>query len=54
MWQYTRDTYPVAADKFEWVERPELDLSGSQYDLETDDGQFNVWEALQTCSRSTV
>ena len=46
MWQFTRSTYPVAADKFQWVEHEGLDLSDSMYDLETDQGRFNVWETL--------
>src|SRR5207237_7201225 len=44
--QFTQSTYPVAAEKFQWIEHEGLDLTDSRYDLETDQGRFNVWEAL--------
>ncbi len=44
---YVRGTYPVAADGLIWVTREELDASDSSFDLETDDGRRNLWEALE-------
>ncbi len=44
---YVRSVYPVATDKFFWVTRDEFDASDSNYDLETDDGQYNLWDALR-------
>ena len=38
--------YPVAEDDVEYVIGPELDLSDDLYDLDTNDGRFNVWKAL--------
>lgn len=43
---YVRATYPIAADKLVWEIRSEFDASDSSFDLETDDGQRNLWEAL--------
>ncbi|HXG57994.1 MAG TPA: hypothetical protein VNL91_03135, partial [Thermoanaerobaculia bacterium] len=43
---YVRGTYPVAADKLIWQTREEFDASDSSFDLETDDGRRNLWEAL--------
>src|SRR5438477_2655336 len=43
---YVRATYPVAADNLIWVTRDELDASDSSFDLETDQGRLNLWEAL--------
>jgi len=42
---YLRKTYPLAPDKIDWSIREEFD--GSAFDLETDDGQRNLWEALE-------
>lgn len=39
--------YPVAKKGVDYVLHPELDLSDGRYDLNTDIGQFNVWEALK-------
>jgi hypothetical protein len=36
--------YPVAADKFRWTTREELDLSA--VNIETEDGARQVWDAL--------
>lgn len=57
MWQFTQRTYPLADDKIKWHIREELDASDAKYDLETDDGQRALWEALTnlnpaTCSTS--
>ena len=46
LWRFTQRTYPVAADKFQWIEHEGLDLSDSKYDLETEQGRYNVWETL--------
>jgi len=40
-------TYPVAQANVDYVLAPELDLSAARYDLDTDEGQYNVWEALK-------
>ena len=45
-WEFTRNVYPVAADKFTWTLREELDASDKSFDLETNDGRFALWEAL--------
>ena len=39
-------TYPIARGNIEYVLHPEVDLSGSRYDLHTDEGQYLVWEAI--------
>ena len=44
--EYVRRAYPVAADKLIWVTREEFDASDSSFDLETDAGRLNLWEAL--------
>ena len=44
--QFTRDTYPLADNGLEYVLGNEIDLSDDRYDLMTDDGCYNVWEAL--------
>ncbi|MBF0572797.1 MAG: hypothetical protein HQK69_03450, partial [Desulfamplus sp.] len=46
MWQYTQKVYPIADNKIEWQIREEFDASDSKYNLETDDGQRNLWESL--------
>ncbi len=43
---FTRDTFPLATDGIDYVLGNELDLSDNKYDLTTDEGCFNVWEAL--------
>jgi hypothetical protein len=39
-------SYPVARDDVNYVLAPELDLTGPEYDLYTDEGMYNVWEAV--------
>ncbi|MBF0468257.1 MAG: hypothetical protein HQK61_05150, partial [Desulfamplus sp.] len=46
MWQYTQKVYPIADNKFDWKVREEFDASDPKYNLETDEGQRNLWEAL--------
>ena len=41
-------TFPVARDDVEYVLGPELDLSGSKYDLDTKDGRKKVWQELRS------
>lgn len=43
---YIRATYPVAADKVIWVTREAFDASDKRFDLETEDGQEQLWKAL--------
>lgn len=43
---YVRKTYPLAPEDFVWEIRDALDASDASFDLETDDGQRNLWEAL--------
>lgn len=43
---YVRGTYPVPAAGLIWTTREDFDASASKYDLETDDGQRELWEAL--------
>ena len=38
--------YPIARSNVEYILAPELNLSDSRYDLNTDDGMYNVWQAL--------
>ncbi len=44
--QFTQDTYPLASNGIEYVLGNELDLSGSEYNLMSDEGGYNVWQAL--------
>jgi hypothetical protein len=44
---YVRGTYPVAADKLLWSVREDFDASDPSFDLETEDGRRNLWEALE-------
>ncbi|MCL1895852.1 MAG: hypothetical protein FWG03_04830 [Clostridiales bacterium] len=39
-------TYPIARADIDYVLGPELDLSSRKYDLDDEDGQYNVWKAL--------
>lgn len=39
-------TFPVAKSRVQYILGAELDLSGSRYNLETESGMRNVWEAL--------
>jgi len=39
-------TYPLAQAGLDYVLGPELDLSDKRYDLDTENGLYNVWEAL--------
>jgi hypothetical protein len=43
---FTKRVYPVAAEKVKWTLRGMLDASDSQFNLETDEGQLALWEAL--------
>jgi len=44
MWEFTRNAYPVAANGLVWTIRDELDVSA--HNIEADEGQRGVWEAL--------
>ncbi len=44
--EYVRRSYPVAADKLIYVTREDFDASDSSFDLETEDGRLNLWQAL--------
>ncbi|HSY49751.1 MAG TPA: hypothetical protein VLC46_13125 [Thermoanaerobaculia bacterium] len=43
---YIRSTYPLAADKVIWVTREPFDASDPRFDIETEDGQEQLWSAL--------
>jgi hypothetical protein len=43
---YIRATYPVAADKVIWATREPFDASDRRFDLETEDGQEQLWNEL--------
>jgi hypothetical protein len=43
---YLKKVFPVDADRLTWSNREELDLSAGEFDLETDQGRFNVWNKL--------
>lgn len=43
---FVSDTYPIARGNFEWIIRDDFDASGPEFDLETDQGRLNLWEAL--------
>lgn len=43
---YIRATYPIAADKVIWVTREPFDASDRRFDLETEDGQEQLWNEL--------
>jgi hypothetical protein len=44
--KFTQAVYPLKNGGLVWELAPELDLSGDEYDLTTDDGMYAVWEAL--------
>ncbi len=44
---FLEQTYPVAEKNINWVIGRELDLSDNKYDLRTDEGCYNVWEAAK-------
>jgi uncharacterized protein (TIGR03437 family) len=44
--EYVRHVYPVAADKITWTIQDEFDASDARFNLETNDGERNLWEAL--------
>ncbi|HEV8433176.1 MAG TPA: hypothetical protein VGR95_07175, partial [Thermoanaerobaculia bacterium] len=44
--EYIRATYPVAADKVIWATREPFDASDRRFDLETEDGQEQLWDEL--------
>lgn len=48
---FTEKVYPIAKGNIEFVLGNEVDLSSSDFDLTTDEGMYNVWEAL--CSLQT-
>ncbi len=43
---YIRETYPVAADRVVWVTREPFDASDRRFDIETEDGQEQLWNEL--------
>lgn len=53
MHTFTSSVYPVAADKVKWETRGEFDASANKFNLETDDGQRNLWEALTNLMPTT-
>ncbi|NSW90687.1 MAG: S-layer homology domain-containing protein [Firmicutes bacterium] len=44
--KFTQAVYPLKNGGLIWELAPELDLSDDKYDLTTDDGMFEVWQAL--------
>ena len=46
MWRFTQHVYPLAADKIGWTIGEEFDGSAAKYDLETNAGQLELWQAL--------
>ncbi len=44
--KFTQTVYPLKNGGLLWELAPELDLSDDKYDLTTDDGMYEVWEAL--------
>ena len=44
--QMTQDTYPLADNGIEIVFGSELDLSDNKYDLKTQEGMYETWQAL--------
>ena len=44
--EFTIKVYPVAGDKFKWTLRDEFDASDAKYNLETDEGQLELWKGL--------
>ncbi|MGB8646593.1 MAG: hypothetical protein WCF84_15240 [Anaerolineae bacterium] len=43
---FARKVYPVSADKFDWVLGQDVDASGDQFNLTTDDGMFATWKMV--------
>jgi len=46
MWRFTAAVYPISPDNILWSIREEFDASEDYYDLETEEGQQQLWEAL--------
>jgi len=44
---FLEQTYPVAEKNINWVIGKELDCSGIEYDLRTDDGCYALWDAAK-------
>ncbi len=47
LWKFTRDVYPISHDGIIWKPEQLLDLSKNRYNLNTDNGQYAVWNALK-------
>jgi hypothetical protein len=46
MGSFTRATYPVGREQFKWITQAEVDASDAKFDLETDAGRLELWQAL--------
>ncbi len=53
MWRFTASVYPVAASKLKWEMRDELDASADKFNLETENGRQELWQALTNLMPST-
>jgi hypothetical protein len=47
LWEFTRNVYPVSHDGIKWKNDELMDFSASEYDLKTNDGRWEVWNALK-------
>ncbi len=45
-WDHLYATYPIGKGDLEYILGSELDVSDKKYDLNTEDGMYNVWNAL--------
>jgi hypothetical protein len=43
---FMRQVYPIAPEGYKWIIGQDLDLSDDKYNLRTDDGMREVWQAL--------
>lgn len=53
MWKFTAAVYPIAAENLKWNPRDELDASDKKYDLNTENGRREVWNALNAMMPAT-
>ena len=44
--EFMKQVYPIAPAGFQWTLGQELDASDDEYDLETEEGQRHLWDAL--------
>ena len=43
---FMKQVYPISPEDYKWIIGQDLDASGDEYNLKTDDGMRKLWEAL--------